>query len=329
MDAATPRIIVGRYTDPSGTSGLQRFRLSGDTLVPEASLDLPSPSWATWAGDRLVAVSELAQSRLSVVTVGDDGFEFVSSIPSEGADACHVAVSPDSAHIAVANYSSGSSLLVPNPADGDLARVDPHLVVFQGSGPVADRQEHAHAHQVTWLDATSFLVSDLGSDLIRRLSIGADGVPVEDTPIGVPSGFGPRHLVLRGDDQLVVVGELSGQVLSLRRTGAEWTVADEVPATATGRPAQPSGVLLHDGGLIVGNRQVDTVARFSWSHDGSLSLDWEAPCGGDLPRDLQLGHGLLWVALQNSGEVVAHRLGGSGLTEVLRYPVEGAARVLV
>ena len=323
------RVVVGRYTDSSGTAGLQRFRVAGDTLVREASLDLPSPSWAAWAGDRIAAVSELERSRLSIVAADAEGLTLVSSIESGGADACHVAASPDGAHLALAHYGSGSVLVTTDPADGDLSDADGHLVTFEGSGPVAGRQDQAHAHEVVWLDPTTLLVNDLGSDVIRRLTLGADGSVAEQSPIVLPPGFGPRHLRLRGRDELAVVGELSGEVLSLRHADGEWMITARVPATGTGRHAKPSGILLHDGGLIVGNREVNTVSRFAWSPEGELSLEWEAPCGGALPRDIQLGHGLLWLALMDSGEVVAHRLDGSGLTEVLRYPVEGAARILL
>ncbi len=330
MDAAIPRITVGRYTDASGASGLQRFRVEGDRLVREAELALPSPSWTTWAPDgRIVAVSELPESRVSVVSHDADGFALVSSTPTQGADACHVSVSPDGAHLAVANYGSGSALVIANPSDGDLTHADRRLVTFEGSGPVAGRQDQPHAHEAVWTDPGHVLVNDLGSDVIRRLSLGPDGDVAEDLPIVVPPGFGPRHLRLRGRDEIVVVGELSGEVLSLRHREGEWMIVGRVSASGSGRRPKPSAVLLHDDGLLVANRDVNTVARFAWDADGSLSLQWEAPCGGDLPRDMQLGHGLLWFAFQDSGEVVAHRMQGSELVEVIRHPVEGAARVLL
>lgn len=329
MDATTPRIIVGRYTDPSGSSGLQRFRLEGDRLVREASLDLRSPSWASWMPDgRIVAVSELPDSEVSLINSDADGLALVSSTPTQGADACHVSVSPDGEHLAVANYGSGSALVVADPADGELDHAPRRLVTFEGSGPVAGRQDRPHAHEAVWIDAGTVLVNDLGSDVIRRLSV-RPGAVVEEQPIVLPPGFGPRHLRLRGRDEIAVVGELSGELISLRHREGEWMITGRVSASGVGRQPKPSGVLLHEGGLIVGNREVDTVAGFSWDADGRLALEWEAPCGGDLPRDLQLGYGLLWVALQESGEVVAHRLDGRGLTEVVRRPIEGAARVLL
>ncbi len=323
-----PRIVVGRYTDADGTTGLHRFRLEGASLVPEASLDLPSPSWATWVDGRIAAVSELPDSRLTLVGSEPTGLRVLSSIPTGGADACHVAVSPGGEHLAVAHYTSGSVLVVANPVDGNLSDAERHLVTFDGRGPDPERQASAHAHQITWLDGSTLLVSDLGSDLLRPLTLSASGVPVEGGPITLPSGFGPRHVVVRGDD-LAVVGELSGEVIALRRRGDTWTMSGRVAATATGRPVEPSGLIAHSGGLVVANRLTDTLAFLRWSPDGSLSLDAEHPCGGAMPRDIASGHGLLWIALQGSGEVVAFTPGPGGPTEVLRHRVEGAARVLL
>ena len=322
-----PRVVVGRYTDADGTAGLQRLRLEGASLVAEASIDLPSPSWATWVNGRIAAVSELPDSRLTLVGSGPTGLRVLSSIPTAGADACHVAASPGGEHLAVAHYTSGSVLVVVNPADGNLSDAEPHLVAFDGHGPDPERQATAHAHQITWLDRSTLLVSDLGSDLLRTLTLGPGGVPVEASPIALPPGFGPRHVVVRGDD-LAVVGELSGEVIALRRRGASWATSGRVGATTTGRPVQPSGLIASGGGLVVANRLTDTLAFLRWSRDGSLSLDAEHPCGGAMPRDIAVGHGLLWVALQGSGEVVAFTIGPGGPTEVLRHRVEGAARVL-
>ncbi len=324
--AGVPRVFVGRYTDADGGSGIQRFLLERGSLVVDATLDLPSPSWVTRVGGRVAAVSELADSRLSLVEAGPEGLEVTSSIETGGSDACHVAASPDGGHLAVAHYTSGSVLVVGHRADVGLVG-GRHLLVFDGHGPDPERQQSPHAHQITWVDGATLLVSDLGSDLIRTVRLAADGSPVEDTPIALPAGFGPRHLVLRGDD-LAVVGELSGEVIALRRTGGSWTLTGRMGTTSTGRPVQPSGLIAQGEGLVVANRLTDTLAFLRWSPDGSLSFVAEHPCGGAMPRDIALGHGLLWVALQGSGEVVAFTLSAAGPVEALRCPVEGAARVL-
>ena len=88
---------------------------------------------------------------------------------------------------------------------------------FVGSGPVTDRQEGPHAHQVVF-DGDEMLSCDLGGDQIYRLRLDDGGVLVQPvTRSGCPPASGPRHLVV-AEDHLVVACELSGE-LWLRRPG--------------------------------------------------------------------------------------------------------------
>lgn len=330
------QVLVGRYTDAGGAGGVQRFTLApggpaGGEVTCDASLALLSPSWMIRARGLVFAVTEDAESRLSALREDASGLTLVSSVPTGGSDACHVAASPDGRWLAVAHYTSGSVRVVELPADGELDGSLRELLQLEGHGPDADRQDSAHAHEIVWIDQTHFFCNDLGSDRLHIVEVHDDGSLTQLDPIEVPAGFGPRHSVLRGR-QLAVVGELSGDLLTFQHEGdridAGWRQVDRVPSTGTGRHAQPSGIVTFGDDLVLGNRQIDTLARFTWDADGHVALVTEAPCGGELPRDVVVHEDQVWVALQEGDAVVVHRLADDGFTEATRWPVDGAARVL-
>lgn len=327
----TATVLVGRYTPPDGVRGVQRFRVSDEGAVREAQVALLSPSWLIRARGLVFAACEAAQSRVAALREDADCLTVVSSVDTGGADACHLAESPDGRWLAVALYTSGSIRLLELPADGQLDGALRGLLRLEGSGPDPNRQTMPHAHQITWLDASHFLCCDLGTDSIRVVEVDDDGTLTLLDPIVLPAGFGPRHLVLRGH-QLAVVGELSGELASLRHEGdrvdAGWSLVDIVPGTAKQAHNQPSGLVAFGDDLVVGNRVVDTIARFSWPADGRLELRYESSCGGAMPRDVAVRDDEVWVALQEGSAVVVHRALDDGFVELARFPVEGAARVL-
>lgn len=304
------RLVVGCYTDPDGHGGLcvSPGAPDGDTAGMHAALALPNASWVVPHCGGLLACCELAESRLVLLAPDGDGFRVVCDQPTGGADACHLAVSPGGRWVAVANYTSGQVTLFAAP---DGSTLEPRLDVLDlsGSGPVAGRQDSAHAHQAIWLDDDHLLVTDLGSDLLRIIRVD-DGRLVELAPVVVPAGTGPRHGVLRtGDDgqvHLAVCGELSGEVVALRHEGQAWDqgwwVVDHVPGSQ--HPgALPSGLRFLGDDLVLANRHVDTVSLLRWRPDGRLTLVAEAPCGGRNPRDLVVHDAMVWVANQDSGAV--------------------------
>lgn len=318
-------LLVGRYTDPEGGTGVQRVRLDRGTPVVEATLDLESPSWMERAGRWVLAVTEAAESRLSVLREDAGGIEVISTIATGGADACHLAVSPNGRFVAVAHYTSGSVRLLAVPEDGVLDTSLRDLLVLSGSGPDPDRQEAPHAHQAVWLDDETLLVNDLGTDSIRVVHVDASGSLSLREPIRLPAGTGPRHLVLRGA-RLAVVGELSGELLSLSRVDDGWQLVDRINTTGRAVKPQPSALVAAGDDLLVGNRVIDTVARVSWDAAGRLSLVGERPCPA-MPRDVVSLGGRMIVAGQEAGLVAAGPVDGAEWDWTL--PAGGAARVLL
>jgi 6-phosphogluconolactonase len=311
-------ILIGGFTADGGGAarGIRCLvNVAGGTASinldePEDVLTLPSPSYlvghpaAPWA----FAVSEGSPSTLSSVNVGYDGtLSVLSTVPSGGDGACHVALSADGRFVFVAHYVSGSIASFAIGEDGSLSdRID--LLQFSGSGPNPERQESAHAHQIV-VDGEQLLVCDLGSDVIHRVSL----EPFEGTlreeldPIRLPDGSGPRHLVIV-DDFAVVACELTGELWYARRPSdleADWVHLRTVSTSSTGAElVQPSGITAEGNRVFVANRGADTIAVFDVeAAAGWLTRVTEFDCGGEWPRDLTIRDGWLWVSNERSHEI--------------------------
>jgi len=71
----------------------------------------------------------------------------INSQSSHGTDICHIYCSRDGKHLFAANYGSGHAAVFPLNGQGEIGPAS-SVVVGEGSGPVTDRQQGPHAHQV-------------------------------------------------------------------------------------------------------------------------------------------------------------------------------------
>ena len=135
-----------------------------------------------------------------------------------GADPCFVLLFDEGKYMMTADYSGGSVSVFPitDGAVGDLCA----SLKFEGSGPVTDRQEASHIHQLKELPSQSgkwILASDLGADVIRLIKAETDGnelqlMHIQDIPC--PAGSGPRHMEFNSEGTILYcIAELSGEVL--------------------------------------------------------------------------------------------------------------------
>ena len=314
-------VLIGGFTPEGGgtATGIRSLlNTEGGTgtvkLAERPTLTMASPSYlighpdGPWA----FAVSEGRASTLSSVEIDWDGkLTVLSTVATGGQGACHLALSTDRRFVLVAHYTSGSIASFAIREDGTLTeRID--LLQFEGSGPNAERQESAHAHQIV-VDGEHLLVCDLGSDVIHRVRLEpAEGTLSEEAdPIELPAGSGPRHLVLV-DDFVVVACELSAELWFARRnradgdeTSDDWEHIRTVATSASGAElVQPSGIVAVDNRVFVANRGADTIAVFDVeAARGWLTRVTEFDCGGVWPRDLTVRTGLLWVSNERNGQI--------------------------
>lgn len=301
-------VLVGCYTAVHGGhgDGISVFRRSAGALEPVGGLTMPSPSWllAHPMLPIVYAANELDAGTVSVVAVDEDGgLALLDTAATGGSAPCHLALTGDRRHLLAANYTGGSVAVFALDIDGRIRRRS-DLVQLRGSGPVADRQEGAHAHMVR-ADGDLVTVVDLGSDELRSYRVTDDGTLTSLTVTAVPPGTGPRQLVPAGEKHLLL-GELSGRLLSLRGSATDgFVVLDAVPASARpGRnlPAQLS--VCQDGRFgYVSNRGPDTIAVFAL--DGERpELVQEIDVGPGWPRHFSLAADTVLVGVQTGDRLL-------------------------
>jgi 6-phosphogluconolactonase len=333
-------VYVGGHTgEDVQRRGVEAYRLDTDegdrlALTELAPVPLASPSYLVEHPTQplLYAVGETSPTTVSALRVGDDGsLELLNTVVASGEGGCHLAVDETGRFVLVAHYVSGSVSTFGIAADGRLSdELDHHA--FSGSGPVQDRQEGPHAHQVVPHEGR-VLVCDLGTDHVHQLRLDPEGhLGLAADPVVLPAGSGPRHLVVSGD-QLVVACELSGRLWLARREDRLWQEVGSWPASSADADNAPSALRLDGDLVLVANRGPDTVAVFGLDASaGTLTEVAELSTGGAWPRDLWVGPSHLWVANQHSDTVVAFRRPAAGDDAwVLDFeiPTAGPAGVLV
>lgn len=303
LDAMTQTLWVGCQTDDTHRAGLVRLEVDGTSARRTGEWETASsPGWLVEREGIVWACSLACGAELVSLRLTPDGPQELARLQLQGDVACHLALNPAGTLLAVACYASGSVSLVRVHGEGAMELLD--VLEFMGhSGAVADRQEAPHPHMVHWKDDTRLLVCDLGADQVRRLRVDADTL-TEVSPIELPDGFGPRHLVSRHVHeglQLAIVGELTGQIATVAIDDDGWRPIGVFEGTRAGAGV-PSGILLdEDGRLVIGQRGVNTIAWADWHEDGTVGPVQEVPTHGGEVRDLTLQPGAepitVWTAL--------------------------------
>ncbi|WP_402374171.1 lactonase family protein [Isoptericola rhizosphaerae] len=349
ISSSSRTLWIGTYpagSTPGTGEGVWRVEVdpgTGAFGTPTLAAEVAAPSFLALHphAPALYAVSETAPGRLTALHVSDDGGATpLGALASGGDDPCHVAATPRT--VWVANYGDGAAAAVAVADDGTPAEDHRAVHLGEGTGPVTDRQEGPHAHQVTVV-GDHVLVTDLGADLVRRYPVdagpgdaGPSRSPAADDPsvdddvaARLPAGTGPRHLVVLPSGALVVVGELDAQLHVLVPSGAGWEHAGAVPV----RPGAVAGedfgghvTVSGDGTrLHVGVRGPDVLAVHEVADGAAPTITHLADTSlgdGGWPRHHEVldadGAELVVVALQGSSELAAVRLDvGSGAGEVV------------
>lgn len=243
-------------------------------------------------------------------------------LTSGGANPCHLTVHPGGDYLLSANYGTdtlpGTVAVHRLDADGRLVDLT-DVVEHKGSGPVVDRQEGTHAHQVVVDPAGRYiLATDLGADTVFTYELDTDAGKLKLVATSqLRPGSGPRHLAFTPAGDLVLsADELSSTVTCHRYDAGTGTLHEvsRVPATAVADiPNQPGGIVTSDCGryVWVTNRGADTVAAFRIT-GAELAPLGEIPSGGSWPRGLTAAPGCLLVTNQHSGTVAVLGVSGDG-----------------
>jgi 6-phosphogluconolactonase len=310
------RLLIGTYTEAlphvaGRADGILGSTFADGELSPPATLArVCNPSWVTGRGDRVYAVVETDDGELAGFRRAPDGtLEPLGAVPTGGAHPCHAALDPSGRFAVVANYSGGSVAVVRLDADG--APVErTALVAHRGDGPVRERQEGPHPHQVVFVPGTAdeLLVTDLGADALVRYRLSDDGRLDELGRLAVPAGSGPRHVAFHPDGRhAFVVCELACSVLVLRGLEPVATVEAVSGEACAGSISAAIRVSPSGRSVLVTNRgqRSDDVVLFGFDGETLHASDRQRSQGAT-PRDLVLSPDGRWALVANQdGDTVA------------------------
>jgi len=291
-------------------SELTLWRRTSSGLQRAAGIDLVSPSWVVPHPTLpvLYVTQESDPGEVVVVDLLDDGRLGVRQrVASLGALPCHLTVDASATRLVASNYLDGVVACWSITADGGIADVRGvwHL---EGSGPVPERQERAHAHAAYFL-RDALLTVDLGSDALWLLA--EDAAP--RVALRLPPGFGPRHLAPLADGRAVLVGELSSELALIDLTSRDGTstgrVLDVRPTTTRPADGQPSGVAVQDDVVVVATRGAGSFTRFRVVGE-RLVREQEVRLPGTQPRAIAIDGTRVVVSVQDAGLLATYPLDG-------------------
>jgi 6-phosphogluconolactonase (cycloisomerase 2 family) len=350
-----PKLLVtGCYTKEmhghgTGLTSYRRDPRDG-SLTPLGTLALPSPSYVIQHPTLpLLYTSNEAgeEGTVSVVAIEPDGsLRELARVPSQGGSPCHLAVGDGGRRLGVANYATGTTLLL----DLDEAGLptgatrrwhgDPAAI-----GPQADRQEAPHAHMAVPGPDGLWTVVDLGTDQLRVFrseashTVDASGAPAApeapevvdvahdatpETVTALPDGCGPRQLVRGADGMAYVAGELDARLYALRETApGQFAVLGSVAASATETESGnfPAHLTVTEDGtrLYLSVRGADTIALFRAVPGGVPRFEGEFPAGGSWPRHMELVDGHLYVSNERGDNLAVHAIDPASGALALRH----------
>ncbi|MCI8633232.1 MAG: lactonase family protein [Lachnospiraceae bacterium] len=301
-------IYLGTQTHKT-SKGIYGMRISADGKLeegPQLLAEQPSPTYfyVSRAHDFLYAVSEPGEEEKGLICVyaidmQTQEISLHSKKVAAGRGLCHIEMDSAEQYAVVTCYEEATIQVYP---------VDMHRKLMPmfclrrhiGSGPVAERQERAHAHSAFFTkDGAYVVICDLGMDTLALYEMNEETGKLHRAigmNVKLPPGSGPRHMVMSPDGRYAYVAcELSSEVAVLayeKETG--FTLIEQVSTLSPEFPSDrnyPAAIRLTQDGrcLYVSNRGEDSIALFKVNpQNGHISLQNTYSTRGWYPRDFIL-----------------------------------------
>ncbi len=327
-------VYVGTYTQlvgPTGekAEGIYVYRLDptvGSLRLEQVVKDVFNPSYlAIHPGGRcLYAVNEAGEINgkpgggVSAFSIDPQTgmLYFINQQLSKGVDPCYLSIDKSGSAALVANYTSGTTSLLPVNPDGSLQPAA-ETIQHVGKGKDPSRQEGPHAHAAVLSPDNRFVfVMDLGTDRVVVYQLDREFgklAPYPDLDVQVASGSGPRHLDFHPNGRFAyLVNELNSSLVvfvfdpeagRLQETQAAPMLPEGYRGAnlAADVHVAPSGKFVY-----ASNRGHDSIVMYSVDEDsGRLTCIGHQPTGGNYPRNFAIDPTgtFLLVANQNSGTI--------------------------
>ncbi len=332
-------VLVGTYTGKT-SQGIYRCALdltTGQLSPPTLAAKVSNPSFLAIHPNRrfVYAVGENEEFR-GQLSGSVHAFAFdskngelkeINAEASGGTDPCHLIVDAKGKNVLVANYGSGSAVVLPIRRDGGL---EPPSCIIQHTGKGSDpgRQSGPHAHSINLDPSQHFaVVADLGLDrlFVYRYDANKGTIAPNDPPsLKLADAAGPRHFAFHPSAPFAyVINEMNCTINALDwqsngRFNITQTVTTLPHAIRSGYST--AEVQVHPSGKFVygSNRGQDTIASFRIDNaSGKLTPTGHQGDGIKVPRNFgidptgkfmivanQDGHSLLVFAIDaESGEL--------------------------
>ncbi|MFY9151981.1 MAG: lactonase family protein [Prolixibacteraceae bacterium] len=323
-------LYVGTYTKGM-TNGIFAYSFN-DHSGKLVNLNIPAisnnPSFLTISADKkyLYAVGEVdnldsnKSGGISAFRIEKNNkLKLINQVLTNGANPCHVSLSPDGTKLIASNYTGGNLSLFNILPDGSLSELV-QKIQHTGSGPFPERQTEPHAHSAKFNSTGKMLfAADLGIDELLIYNVGKGETPL--TPNAQPfikmePGSGPRHFEFSEDGRYIyVINELSSTITVLMKYGGDWKQVQNirtVPKDFKGESWCADIHLSADGRFVYGsNRGHNSIAVFTREpNSGKLELVETVSVEGNWPRNFTIdptGKFLL-VANQKSEDITIFKI---------------------
>ena len=336
-------LFTGTYTKKEGhvdgkATGIDVYKLPMDgsmqRLYTESNVINPSYLTISSDGNFLYTVNETGSdvdttgSISAFRIMGTKGnLEFINSQPSFGFAPCYIETDSKNRIVLITNYVGGIVAIYPIDSVGGIGAAS-QVLTMKGKGP-HERQDSPHPHSIILSPDEKFaLVADLGTDQIMKYEVDYSSyqlIPAEQPFVKVDDAAGPRHMVFHPSGKFFyVINELNSTISVFAYTAGS---GDLIPIeTVSTLPDEFSGAnhcadvhISENGKFLYGsNRGHNSIVAFGIDeNDGTLSLLGHEPTRGDFPRNFLIDESKLYVANQNSDNIVVFKIGEEGLLEYI------------
>jgi 6-phosphogluconolactonase len=322
-------MYIGSYTSEGRGhgEGISVYRRRGEAdawSLIQVVKDFADPSFLTIDRQRRCLYSahgDATQATAYRIDAATGRLNVINQQPTRGTNGVHVAVDPTNRFLALANYATGTLVVLPINPDGSLAPVSDLATMTGTPGPHRTEQQISHPHHCPFDPSGRFIVvPDKGFDrvFVYRLD-GSSGklIPADPPSVATRAGAAPRHVDFHPTKPFAyVINEIDSTVTTYAFDADKGglkplQILPTAPPTYTGNNTGAEIWVAASGRFVYGsNRGHDSIAIFAIDgQTGMLTVvGWE-PTHGRTPRYFGLDPSgtHVYAANQNSDTVVIFR----------------------
>lgn len=323
-------LFTGTYTKKEGhvdgkASGLVISQIAADhTIIPvytEQGVVNPSYLTISYDGVYMYVVNETGPDVDTVGSVSafridkaSGNTKLINSQPSYGFAPCYITTDSQNRLALITNYVGGTVVIYPIGKDGSLGMAS-QVIQLEGNGPDESRQEASHPHSINLSpDGKYAYVADLGTDRIMIYRMDYDSkklIPAETAYVRVAPGSGPRHMTFDRKAQFAYVISEMGNTITVFSYDSENGNLHQLQVIST-LPEDFEGdswtadihISVNEKYLYGSNRGHNSIVGYEIKSDGTLTLGGFTSTRGEFPRSFLIDGSDLYVANQNTGNIV-------------------------